>query len=86
MTEKILNVGSLIKDANDGLTLEEQVGLKKQLAEKLQQLDALSSAEPLPHARLQLDIAEMLVALERKQEAWDIARAAFVTAMQQESW
>jgi len=76
----------LSEDPNDGLTAEERNGMKRHLAEKLQQLDALASSEPLPRARLQLDIAEILNALERKKEAWDIAREAFVTAMRQESW
>jgi len=76
----------LSEDPNDGLTAEERAGMKRHLAEKLQQLDALASSEPLPRARLQLDIAEILNALERKKEAWDIAREAFVTAMRQESW
>ncbi|MBI5006558.1 MAG: hypothetical protein HZB95_05470 [Nitrosomonadales bacterium] len=86
MSESILNVGPLINNANDGLSEQERNGMKRHLAEKLQQLDAMSSAEPLPRARLQLDIAEALIALERKKEAWDIAREAFITAMRQESW
>lgn len=86
MTEQTINITKLVKDPEDGLTADECSGMKRHLAEKLQQLDALSSADPLPRARLQLDIAEALIALERKKEAWDIAREAFVTAMQQESW
>ena len=86
MTGQILNVGSLIKDAKEGLTEAEKSGLKKQLAEKLQQLSALAESEQLQRARLQLDIAEFLNALDRKKEAWDIARDAFVISMQQESW
>ena len=76
----------LSEDPNDGLTAEERAGMKRHLAEKLQELDKLTSSEPLQRARLQLDIAEILNALERKQEAWDIAREAFVTTMQQEAW
>jgi hypothetical protein len=86
MNQDIPRVTPLIKHADDGLTAEERAGMKLHLAEKLQQLDALASSEPLPRARLQLDVAELLNALERKKEAWDIAREAFVTAMQQESW
>ena len=86
MTEKFINVGSLIKDANDGLTAEEQLGLKMQLSEKIQQLGTLADSDPLQRARLQLDIAEILNTLERKKEAWDIALEAFATSMQQESW
>ncbi len=86
MTEKTINITSLMKEANDGLTAEERAGMKKHLAEKLQELSALPGAATLPHARRQLDVAEILNALERKKEAWDIAREAFATAMQQESW
>jgi hypothetical protein len=86
MNENILNVGPLIRNTPDGLTEEERAGMKRHLAEKLQALNALTGAENLARARLQLDIAEILNALERKKEAWDIAREAFVTAMQQESW
>ena len=86
MTEKFINVGSLIKDANDGLTAEDITGLKMQLPEKIQRLTALDDSDPLQRARLQLDIAEILNALERKKEAWDIAREAFAISMRQESW
>jgi hypothetical protein len=86
MTENFINVGSLIKDANDGLTAEDITGLKMQLAEKIQQLTALADSAHLQRARLQMDIAEILNTLERKKEAWDIAREAFAISMQQESW
>jgi hypothetical protein len=86
MNQDIPRITPLIKHPDDGLTAEERASMKRHLAEKLQQLDALASPESLQRARLQLDIAELLNALERKKEAWDIAREAFVTAMQQESW
>ncbi len=86
MTEQIINVGSLVKDAKDGLTAEEQLDLKMQLTEKIQQLDSLADTAPLQRARLQLDSAEILNALDRKNEAWAIAREAFLISMQQESW
>lgn len=86
MTEQIINVGSLVKDASEGLTAEEKLGLKIQLSEKIQQLTALEDAEPLPRARLQMDIAEILNALERRKEAWEIAREALALSLQQESW
>ena len=86
MTEQIINVGSLVKDANEGLTAEEKLGLKIQLSEKIQQLTALEESDPLLRARLQLDIAEILNALERKKEAWDISREAFALSMQHSSW
>lgn len=86
MKESILNVAPLIKNADAGLNAEERAGMKRQLAEKLQQLDSLTGDVPLQRARLQLDVAEMLNALERNKEAWDIAREAFVTTMQRQSW
>lgn len=86
MSESILNVGPLINNTSGQMSEQERSGIKRHLAEKLQALATLSAADPLPRARLQLDIAEILNALERKKEAWDVAREAFVTAMQQESW
>ena len=35
---------------------------------------------------MQLDVAEMLVALERKPEAWALAREAFDTALEHDAW
>ncbi len=86
MTEQLINVGSLVKDANDGLTAEEKLGLKVQLSELIQLLVALEDTADLQRARLQLDIAEILNALERRKEAWEIAREAFFLSMQRESW
>jgi hypothetical protein len=86
MIEQLINVGSLVKDANDGLTAEEKLGLKVQLSELIQQLVALEDTADLQRARLQLDIAEILNALERRKEAWEIAREAFFLSMQRESW
>ena len=40
MTEQIIDVGTLLKDANENLTAEEKAELKLKLSEKLQQLDA----------------------------------------------
>ena len=86
MIEKTINITQLANNPKDGLSAEERSGMKRHLADKLQQLGALAGASSLQRARLQLDIAEILNPLERKKEAWDIARDAFVAAMQQESW
>ncbi|HEX5363526.1 MAG TPA: hypothetical protein VFW59_04605 [Gallionella sp.] len=61
-----------------------QAELTKQLAGKLQELNEQTA--PLPRARLQLDVAELLVALERKADAWTLAREAFATALAQDAW
>lgn len=86
MQEKTINITQLVNDSSDGMGAEERAGLMQQLAEKLQALDAAAESDPLPLARLQLDIAELLNALERRKEAWELARAAFFICMQQESW
>jgi hypothetical protein len=65
---------------------EERAALTKQLAEKLQELRDLADPAPLPRARLQLDVAELLAALERKTDAWTLAREAFAAALAQDSW
>lgn len=67
-------------------TEDEKIGLERQLAEKRLQLSQLAGAAPMDRARLQLDIAEILVWLERKEEAWNPAREAFDTSLENESW
>lgn len=86
MQEKTIDITRLARDRNDGMSDEERAALKRKLAEALQALPASDAAAPLPRARLQLDVAEMLNALERRKEAWDIAREAFFTCMQHEAW
>ncbi len=86
MSENIPGITPLIKHADDGLSATEQADLKRHLAEKLQELSAITGTNSLQRARLQMDIAELLNALERRKEAWDIAREAFRTSLQQESW
>lgn len=63
----------------------ERTELTQQLAAKLQELH-LTDAGPLARARLQLDIAELLVALERKADAWTLAREAFAVALAHDAW
>jgi hypothetical protein len=86
MSQKITGITPLIKRADEGISAEELAGMKRHLAEKLQALSTLADTPTLQRARLQLDIAEILNALGRKKEAWDIAREAFRISMQQESW
>lgn len=76
----------LLRNPEDGMSAEERAALKQKLAEALQALSSSDVSAPLPRARLQLDVAEMLNALERRQEAWDIAHEAFFTCMQHEAW
>jgi hypothetical protein len=86
MNQKITGITPLIKHPDEGMSAEELAGMKRHLAEKLRELSTLADASSLQRARLQMDIAELLNALDRKKEAWDIAREAFVTSMRQESW
>ncbi|MDP2144595.1 MAG: hypothetical protein Q8J80_10765 [Gallionella sp.] len=64
----------------------ERAELTKLLVGKLQELHDLTDAAPLARARLQLDVAELLVSLERKPEAWTLAREAFTAALAQDAW
>ena len=73
-------------EIKDGLKDSERTELTKQLAGKLLELNDLATATPLVRARIQLDIAEILVALERKPEAWILAREAFATALECDAW
>ena len=73
-------------EIKDGLKDSERTELTKQLAAKLLELNDLTTATPLARARIQLDLAEILVALERKSEAWALAREAFATALECDAW
>ena len=73
-------------EIKDGLKDSERTELTKQLAGKLLELNDLATATPLVRARIQLDIAEILVALERKPEAWILAREAFAAALECDAW
>lgn len=73
-------------DIKDGLSDSERVALQKHLDEKIKDLNALKDATPLGRARMQLDIAEILINLEQKPEAWDFAREAFEVALKNDAW
>lgn len=75
-----------LAELQDGLTESEKTEFERQLGEKNLQLARCSDADTLERARLQLDAAELLVLLERKEEAWNLARTAFDTALKNESW
>jgi hypothetical protein len=73
-------------EIKDGLSDSERVALEQHLQEKMLELNSVKNVTPLAFARMQLDIAEILVALERKPDAWSLAREAFNVALQHESW
>ena len=57
------------------------------LQKKQAELDALpEDAPPLHRAELQLEIAQAMVGIGREDEAWELARAAFDTFLQNEKW
>lgn len=73
-------------DQTGAPTNDETAALQRELEEKQLALGHLGNAPTIERARLQLDIAELLLALERKEEAWSLARPAFDCALQHESW
>jgi len=75
-----------VVEIRDGLNDNDRVELTKLLVEKLQELHSLTNATPLVRARLQMDVAEILVQLGRKTEAWTLAREAFDTALKDDAW
>ncbi len=70
----------------DSLSDGERVALEKYLEEKQRDLSGLTNTTPLARARMQLDIAEILNNLERKPEAWTLAKQAFDTTLSNDAW
>ena len=61
--------------------------LEQQLVQFQQHLAELpASASNLDRAHLQLDVAETLLALERREEAWSMIRPALDIFLQEEHW
>ena len=75
-----------IADLPDGPSESEKAELEHLLSEKQLLWSRLSDTDTLEGARLQLDISEILIWLERKEEAWNQARAAFDVALKNDSW
>ncbi|BAN36410.1 hypothetical protein SCD_n02609 [Sulfuricella denitrificans skB26] len=86
MSENTPDPYAYMAELPDGLSETEKAEFGQQLIEKKLQLERSSGADTLERARLKLDIAELLVLLERKEEAWNLAREAFDTALKNESW
>jgi len=61
--------------------------IQKYLEEKQAAYDALEdNADPVERARLQLDVAEALVGVDRADEAWEKARSAMQVFIDNEQW
>ncbi|TCV90459.1 hypothetical protein [Sulfurirhabdus autotrophica] len=84
--ETDIDVAGLIGQEEGNSAEVNKAELEKQLQEKLLQLSQLKHTHSMEHATLQLDIAEILTALDRKEKAWTLAREAFETALKNESW
>lgn len=65
----------------DPESLEKQLSLYQQHLEELP-----ATATEIDRGRIQLDIAETLLALDRKEEAWSIARKALEIFLNAEQW
>lgn len=85
---KDISPEQMVVGDKSGIDLSEsRPSLEALLKEHEQHLAALpDDCEPVDRARVQLDIAETLLGLQRKEESWSIAREAFTTCAQAESW
>ncbi len=74
----------IIDSSASGQSFEE---IQKYLEEKQAAYDQLDeNADPVERARLQLDIAEALIGVNRADESWEKARTALDVFMQAEQW
>lgn len=69
-----------------GKEASERAELMQHFAQQLHTLNELPDDAQLERMRLQLDMAESLIALERKLEAWALARSAFDVALRHDAW
>jgi hypothetical protein len=88
MKDDDISPEKLVAGDKSGIDLSEsRPSLEALLKEHEQHLAALpADADPVDRARVQLDIAETLLALQRKEESWKIAREVFDTCVAAESW
>jgi len=79
---------NMVVGDKSGIDLSEsRPSLQAQLNELEQHLEALpANCKPVERARVQLDIAETLLALQKKKESWDIGREIFDVFATEESW
>jgi hypothetical protein len=88
MKDDDISPEKLVAGDKSGIDLSEsRPSLEAQLKEHEQHLAALpADADPVDRARVQLDIAETLLALQRKEESWKVAREVFDTCATAEAW
>ena len=74
-------------DISAALSGEERQELAVKLTETQAKLKNLpADAAPMEKALIQLDISELMLALDLKEEAWNEARATFDTFIKNEQW
>ena len=85
---KYISPEQMVVGDKSGIDLSEsQPSLQAQLNEHEQHLEALPvDCTPLERARVQLDIAETLLGLLKKKEAWDVGREIFDVFVKQQAW
>jgi hypothetical protein len=88
MKDDDISPDKLVAGDKSGIDLSEsRPSLEAQLKEHEQHLAALpDSTGPVDRARVQLDIAETLLALHRREESWKLAREVFDTCAANEAW
>lgn len=88
MKDHDISPEKLVAGDKSGIDLSEsRPSLEALLKEHEQHLAALpADTGPVERARVQLDIAETLLALQRKDESWKIAREVFDTCAAAGSW
>ena len=85
---KDINPDQMVIGDKSGIDLaESRPSLQALLKEHEQHLQALpADCDPLERARVRLDIAETLLALQRRRESWDTAREVFDVFASAEAW
>jgi hypothetical protein len=86
--KKELSPEQMVIGDKSGIDLSEsRPSLQAMLKQHEAQLEALpADCTPVERARVQLDIAETLLALLKKKEAWDSARKLFDVFVEQQAW
>ena len=85
---KDISPEQMVVGDKSGIDLSEsRPSLEAQLREHQAHLQALpAGGPPIDRARVQLDIAETLLALLKKKEAWDVGREIFDVFIELQSW
>ena len=84
MNDKIQGMG--LSDTLISQETDTGAQLLAQLESQRRQLDEIPASDELGRQRLQLSISETLVALEKKEEAWKLARDVFDYMVANEQW